>query len=150
MNTEKNIKEKVKYFRSQEIELKNELINEIKKEFETYDRNIINVGIFDGFDYSDDEEITEFVNRYESEKFEEIQELLNHICPFYPTRYGYVDAYPGTVEKNDGVLKMGVCGEFLDPNEDKIALEQLAINDLFCLLQILQSDIMKKFHEEIW
>ena len=133
MKTANSIKERVINFESQKNELKNELINEIKKEFETYHTNLII------FCLDEDDEMYD----------EEMGNMIFSINPYYRVDDFNVSAtaFPVGIASIDDELYLSLSGEGLNPDEDKVRMDKsLSIGELYNLLQILQSDTTRKYN----
>ena len=133
MNKVNNITERVVNYESQIIELKNELINEIKGEFETYHTNLII------FCLDEDDEMYD----------EQMGNMIFSINPYYPVDDFNVSAtaFPVGIEKTDDELYLSLSGEGLNPDEDKVRMDKsLTVGELYNLLQILQSETTKKYN----
>ncbi len=133
MKTKKNIRERVMNFESQETELKNELINEIKKEFNTYHSDTV----YFGMDEEDE--------MYD----EEMVDMIFYINPYYPIDdFSFSStAFPVAIERKDDELYLRLSGEGLNPDEDKVRMNKsLTVGELYNLLQILQSETTIKYN----
>lgn len=137
--------ERIQKFKQSEEQLKQDLLTEIKKEFETYDKNkvdFIDSRIDNYFDEPEDVQKT----------LDELQELTSGVSPLVMDNDCDIDgtASPAYIESSDRGLSLHVYGENWTPENFFITLEKpnwgLTVSDLYGVLKLLQSDAVKNLN----
>ena len=120
-------------FKKQENETKVTLLNEIKKEFESYETDCVVLSI-------------------EGEN-EDLDSLIYSISPYKLNKYCQIDAtaMPCYICRGKGEFRLYITGETTAPDTDYITLEEpywgLDVDSLYSILLLLKDPIIKNHHK---
>lgn len=135
------LKEKVENFKKQENELKIEILKEISKEFDKYNKE--SVLFHPDCEYEEDEELWG----------ECIDIVVGSSSPLIMDRYRQIDgtAIPSYIKREDDDLRLYCSGESEYLEWVYVSLKkpswELTVGDLYALLEILQHPLIKRINQ---
>lgn len=143
-----DLKERVEEFKKEEEALKIDLLAKIQEEFAKYGKKKVTFIDPRNDDYFDQpEEIQE-----ELDTLDDLRDFLNPLvmdedCDIDGT------ASPAYIDFTEKGLFLHVFGENWDPEHFYITLQEpnwgLSVNDLYGILKLLQSDVVKKLNDSL-
>ena len=141
-----DLKERVEEFKKEEKALKIDLLAKIQDEFAKYGKKKVTFI---------DPRYDDYFNQPEEiqKELDNLMDLVRVVNPLVMDKYCDIDgtATPAYMELNEKGLFLHVFGESWEPEHFFISLQEsnwgLSVNDLYGLLKLLQSDVVKKLNQ---